>query len=265
MKNQPIIDRQIFEIDRFPVASFWDPVPCATAARSGNHQLIVNRFSGIVNPPAPESSEIRPTFRRNRQIGPLESTDYLPISSGYVSSRSLQPLASVAALRAHFNFSAFQISALPPVNYPKRLIEVDLPIKRISAHARREKSIRHGHIRSHAPRSTHCLAQHAPPAWHGSRHALARVLARVKPRFRTMFTGLGTVARVTGGMGREYPKSQIADFRSQHPGPALGNLRVSDPLRFRVESPARGLPPGITTWAECRGPGARLRPGCWAS
>jgi adenine-specific DNA methylase len=30
--------------------------------------------------------------------------------------------------------------------YPKRLIEVDLPIKRISAHARWEKSIRHGHI-----------------------------------------------------------------------------------------------------------------------
>ena len=29
---------------------------------------------------------------------------------------------------------------------PKRLIEVDLPIKRISAHARREKSIRHGHL-----------------------------------------------------------------------------------------------------------------------
>src|SRR5438128_1761921 len=30
--------------------------------------------------------------------------------------------------------------------YCKRLIEVDLPIARISAHARREKSIRHGHI-----------------------------------------------------------------------------------------------------------------------
>jgi adenine-specific DNA methylase len=30
--------------------------------------------------------------------------------------------------------------------YPKRLIEVDLPIKRISAHARREKAIHHGHI-----------------------------------------------------------------------------------------------------------------------
>lgn len=32
------------------------------------------------------------------------------------------------------------------IAYPKRLIEVDLPIKRISAHSRREKSIRHGHI-----------------------------------------------------------------------------------------------------------------------
>ncbi len=32
------------------------------------------------------------------------------------------------------------------VPYPKRLIEVDLPIKRISAHARREKSLRDGHI-----------------------------------------------------------------------------------------------------------------------
>src|SRR5580698_4284146 len=30
--------------------------------------------------------------------------------------------------------------------FPKRLIEVDLPIKRISKHARREKSIRHGHL-----------------------------------------------------------------------------------------------------------------------
>lgn len=31
-------------------------------------------------------------------------------------------------------------------DYPRRLIEVDLPIKKISAHARREKSIRQGHI-----------------------------------------------------------------------------------------------------------------------
>lgn len=32
------------------------------------------------------------------------------------------------------------------MSYPKRLIEIDLPIKRIGVHARREKSIRHGHI-----------------------------------------------------------------------------------------------------------------------
>src|SRR5437016_8760666 len=29
---------------------------------------------------------------------------------------------------------------------PRRLIEVDLPIKRISEHSRREKNVRHGHI-----------------------------------------------------------------------------------------------------------------------
>jgi len=32
------------------------------------------------------------------------------------------------------------------MNLTKRLIKVDLPIQRISEHARREKSIRHGHI-----------------------------------------------------------------------------------------------------------------------
>jgi adenine-specific DNA methylase len=30
--------------------------------------------------------------------------------------------------------------------YPRRLIEVDLPIKRMSAHARREESTRQEHI-----------------------------------------------------------------------------------------------------------------------
>jgi adenine-specific DNA methylase len=32
------------------------------------------------------------------------------------------------------------------LTYPKRLIEVDLLLKPISQHARREKAIRHGHI-----------------------------------------------------------------------------------------------------------------------
>ncbi|MDX2242239.1 MAG: DUF1156 domain-containing protein [Leptolyngbyaceae cyanobacterium bins.302] len=55
----------------------------------------------------------------------------LPAAQTYVVARSL---------------AEKQQEPMPPSPYPKRLIEVDLPIKRISAHARREKSIRHGHI-----------------------------------------------------------------------------------------------------------------------
>jgi len=53
-------------------------------------------------------------------------------------------------------------------SYPKRLIEVDLPIKRISAHARREKSIRHGHISTRASqlrRSRRPRSLYANLAW----------------------------------------------------------------------------------------------------
>jgi hypothetical protein len=38
--------------------------------------------------------------------------------------------------------------------YPKRLIEVDFPFKKIPEHARREKSISHGHIST-----LHCEAK----------------------------------------------------------------------------------------------------------
>src|SRR5204863_6707653 len=75
---------------------------------------------------------------------------------------------------------------------PKRLIEVDLPIARISAHARREKSIRHGHIstlhvwsarRPLAPcRAVICAALWPDPADElcpqSFRDASARVLTR---------------------------------------------------------------------------------------
>ncbi len=46
-----------------------------------------------------------------------------------------------------FNFQAEERKFMQS-RYPKRLIEVDLPISRISAQARREKSIRKGHISS---------------------------------------------------------------------------------------------------------------------
>lgn len=71
------------------------------------------------------------------------------------------------------------------MDYPKRLIEVDLPIKLISEHARREKSIRHGHISTlhiwwarrplAACRAVLCAAlwpdpgdENCPPAFHVS-------------------------------------------------------------------------------------------------
>ncbi|QXP89144.1 DUF1156 domain-containing protein [Methylococcus capsulatus] len=74
------------------------------------------------------------------------------------------------------------------MTYPKRLIEVDLPIKRISAHSRREKSIRHGHISTlhiwwarrplAACRAVICAAlwpdpadEHCPPAFRGAAKA----------------------------------------------------------------------------------------------
>ena len=83
--------------------------------------------------------------------------------------------------------------------YPKRLIEVDLPIKEISAHARREKSIRHGHISTlhiwwarrplAACRAVICAAlwpdpadDLCPPAF---REAAARVLGDFAEKART--------------------------------------------------------------------------------
>jgi len=82
--------------------------------------------------------------------------------------------------------------------YPKRLIEVDLPIKEISAHARREKSIRHGHISTlhiwwarrplAACRAVICAAlwpdpanELCPPAF---REAAARVLVEFAEKAR---------------------------------------------------------------------------------
>jgi len=94
-------------------------------------------------------------------------------------------------------------------SYPKRLIEVDLPIRRISDHARREKSIRHGHISTlhiwwarrplAACRAVLCAAlwpdpvdEHCPRAfqiiaaermWHWAREERARISAGSAPTF----------------------------------------------------------------------------------
>src|SRR5208337_4821018 len=67
------------------------------------HRPKIDRFPQPIDLPA-ESSQNRQTILGNRPIHRPRSTDYLPIFSGYLPTRSLQPLASVAA---HFSFSAF--------------------------------------------------------------------------------------------------------------------------------------------------------------
>ena len=59
------------------------------------------------------------------------------IAAPTAGSGSMAPLTGASSTRPG------GVSANP---HPRRLIEVDLPIKAISTHARREKSIRHGHI-----------------------------------------------------------------------------------------------------------------------
>src|SRR5215472_18469139 len=88
-------------------------------------------------------------------------------------------------------------------SYPRRLIEVDLPIKRISAHARREKSIRHGHISTlhiwwarrplAACRAVLCAAlwpdpadENCPPAFRAAAAKILHEFAEKVPNDRTL-------------------------------------------------------------------------------
>lgn len=86
--------------------------------------LIPSADSLWVNPPHP----LEPSHADEVEADASES----PIVELKAEAPKPQPLSQEAA------------RSMTP--YPKRLIEVDLPIARISAHARREKSIRHGHI-----------------------------------------------------------------------------------------------------------------------
>src|SRR5437667_4103195 len=88
-------------------------------------------------------------------------------------------------------------------DYCRRLIEVDLPIKRISAHARREKSIRQGHISTlhmwwarrplAACRAVICAALWPDPASdlcpESIRHVAEEQLKKLAVRFMTSGAG----------------------------------------------------------------------------
>src|SRR5438309_6421472 len=89
------------------------------------------------------------------------------------------------------------------MNLPKRLIEVDLPIARISAHARREKSIRHGHISTlhiwwarrplAACRAVICAALWPDPADPLCPQSFRDTAARVVTQFARQVTGQGKI------------------------------------------------------------------------
>src|SRR5437868_13582226 len=86
------------------------------------------------------------------------------------------------------------------VSYPKRLIEVDLPIRRISEHARREKNIRHGNISNlhiwwarrplGACRSVICAALWPDPADPRCPDQFRQVARELMVRWATDYRGL---------------------------------------------------------------------------
>src|SRR4051794_5513398 len=121
------------------------------------------------------------------------------------------------------------------IRCPKRLIEVDLPIKRISAHARREKSIRRGHISTlhiwwarrplAACRAVICASlwpdpadENCPPAF---REAAARLLGAFAEKVRE---DRALAELCTADSFRRWQRSNTASLRPDHPS-SLVDLR----------------------------------------
>ena len=86
-------------------------------------------------------------IRRNKDSG---KPNLEPIISRVLDRQTVPPSRQIAESDRVIENPKVKVETVAKesgqVKYPKRLIEVDLPIARISAHARREKSIRHGHI-----------------------------------------------------------------------------------------------------------------------
>ena len=128
------------------------------------------------------------------------------------------------------------------MDYPKRLIEVDLPIKRISAHARREKSIRHGHISTlhiwwarrplAACRAVICAALWPDPADSGCpqtfRDAAARLIAEFARKVYGTSALHATASRESFGQWEGIVKAQEQGIAFDTHDPAhLNKLRFA--------------------------------------
>lgn len=112
--------------------------------------------------------------------------------------------------------------------YPKRLIEVDLPIARISAHARREKSIRHGHISTlhiwwarrplAACRAVICAALWPDPADELCPQPFREAVARLLPAFAEQVRTDATLANLSQAGWSRWNRLTEASWRADHPG-----------------------------------------------
>ncbi len=128
-------DRPIVEDSRKD--PFWGALPREGEKLEGKNvlgRLLMELREQLVSNPASLRAFPKPQFPDARFLG----QEILADSSVSVDST----LAGLKGMADPLPSEPNKMSTA----YPKRLIEVDLPIKRISAHARREKSIRHGHI-----------------------------------------------------------------------------------------------------------------------
>ncbi len=110
----------------------------------------------------------------------------------------------------------------------KRLIEVDLPIRRISAHARREKSIRHGHISTlhiwwarrplAACRAVLCAALWPDPADDACPPAFRAAVARLLPPFAEQVRTDAHLAGLCQESWTRWNRTTAATFSADHAG-----------------------------------------------
>ena len=111
--------------------------------------------------------------------------------------------------------------------YPPRLIEVDLPIKRISAHARREKSIRHGHISTlhiwwarrplAACRAVICAALWPDPADDQCPPAFREAVALALPAFAEQVRNDQALAELCAESWQRWKRTTVQSLRAEDP------------------------------------------------
>ncbi len=120
--------------------------PLASAKSRSPRPVFVVDY-GDSSKPSPAMRFAAGSVARNRVTG-RPNLDSLLRTVGIVDepTREEGPAIMEATEKSPISDLAKQCPTPNGRGYPKRLIEVDLPIARISAHARREKSIRHGHI-----------------------------------------------------------------------------------------------------------------------